>query len=65
MNGQAVVGSYLCLLLLDECINEIKDYLAKRHMMKEMKKVGNHQTGVFPSLYTNPSKKSFQLHLTF
>lgn len=30
MSGQEEVGSYLCLLLLDECINEIKDYLTKK-----------------------------------
>lgn len=30
LSGQEEVGSYLCLLLLDECINEIKDYLTKK-----------------------------------
>lgn len=57
LNGQEVAGSYLCLLLLDECIYEIKIYLTKKHMMKEMKKVGNHQTEVFPSLCTTPPEK--------
>lgn len=56
------VGSSLWLHL-DECINEIKDNLANRHMMKEMKMVGNYRAEVFPSLCSTPKKNHFFLHL--
>lgn len=60
MIGQEEVGPRLCLHL-DECVDEIKDNLANKHMMKEMKTIESY-TEIFRSLCSTlhtHKKKSF------
>ena len=49
LSGQEEVGPSLHLHLL-ECIREIKHYLTNKHVGREVEKVGNYRTEVFPSL---------------
>lgn len=57
LSGQEEVGPSLHLHLL-ECIREIKHYLTNKHVGREVEKVGNYRTEVFPSLCSTAPKKS-------